>query len=324
MNNYINKKRLLNLMAENIILKGINEVKVVYCRNCNSYQYKNSYLPAKKFIEIFDLYLTKHINFGVTPDSIHVDKTPLKTPVRRFETRMSAKALINGKLIKENITFPIRVEFRECKKCSKMKTNYFEGIFQLRNTKSREFMHLYKLILKETQRAAKNGVAITKEEHVNNGIDFYFTSQRFIQQLGPKLFKNFGGELKVNASLFSRNRQTSKDVYRVSVLLRLPDFNVSDIIRKNKKLYQVNSFSKDIIICRELISDKVLSIKQDDDTELVSHADSFKPAIVSKRKPYLEVLHPESFQPVRLENSTNSKKDQISVAEIDGKLWAAE
>jgi NMD protein affecting ribosome stability and mRNA decay len=324
MDNYINKKRLLIIMAENIILKGINGVKVVYCRNCNSYLYKNSYLPAKKFIELFDIYLANQIDFGITPDSIHVDKTPLKTPVKRVETRLSAKALINGKVIKENITFPIRVEFRECKKCSKMKTNYFEGIFQLRNTKSREFMHIYKLILKETQRAAKNGVAITKEEQVNNGIDFYFTSQRFIQQLGPKLYKNFGGELKVNASLFTRNRQTSKDVFRVNVLLRLPDFNVSDIIRKNKKLYQVNSFSKDMIISRELSSDKIMSLKQDGDIELACATDLFKQAIILKRKPYFEILHPESFQPVRLENISLSKKDQISVFEIDDKFWAVE
>jgi NMD protein affecting ribosome stability and mRNA decay len=311
-------------MAENVIIKGMNEVNLVFCKNCNCYLYKNNYLPTKKYIEVFDNYAMKMADIGVKPQSIHIDKTGLKTPSKRFETRLSVKAVVNGRQIKENITFPIRVEFRECKKCSKMKSHYFEGIFQLRNTKSREFMHLYKLILKETQRAAKNGVAITKEEHVNNGIDFYFTSQKFIQQLGPRLYKNFGGELKVNASLFTRNRQTSKDVYRVNVLFRLSDYNVLDIIRKDKRLYQISSFTKDMVICRELLSDKVLSIKQDDEIELVAAADSFRLATVSNRKPNMQILHPDTFQPIGLENTTSSKKDQISVAEVDGKFWAAE
>jgi nonsense-mediated mRNA decay protein 3 len=311
-------------MAENMIIKAMDEINLVFCKNCGSYLYKNNFLPTKRFLDVFDSYALKMAELAAKPDSIHIDKTGLKSPSKRFDSRITVKAIINGKHIKENITFPIRVEFRECKKCSKMKSHYFEGIFQLRNTKSREFMHLYKLILKETQRAAKNGVAITKEEHVNNGIDFYFTSQKFIQQLGPKLYKNFGGQLKVNASLFSRSRQTSKDIYRVNVLFRLPDFNVSDIIRKNKRLYQINSFSKDMVICRELISDKVICLKQDDDLELCVAADSFKMAIVSSRKPFLEILHPETYQPVTLENSSGSKKDQISVAEIDGRFWAVE
>jgi len=60
-----------------------------------------------------------------------------------------------------------------------------------------------------------------KKEYVRNGIDFYLTSQRYAQSLGKKLKKTFKGELKISSKLFTVNRQTSKNVYRVNVLFRL-------------------------------------------------------------------------------------------------------
>ena len=82
---------------------------------------------------------------------------------------------------------------------------------------------------------------ITKKEKVRNGIDFYVTSKRYLQNLGKKLQNCFGGELKVSSRLFTRDRQTSKDVYRVNVLFRLPRFKKDDIIElKGNKIKVIN------------------------------------------------------------------------------------
>ena len=62
---------------------------------------------------------------------------------------------------------------------------------------------------------------ITKKENVQNGIDFYITSQRYAITLGKKLKKALKAEMKISNRLFSVNKQTSKQLYRVNILVRL-------------------------------------------------------------------------------------------------------
>ena len=106
-----------------------------------------------------------------------------------------------------------------CKKCGKFGTEYFEGILQLRNPDK----EVIKFIRNQVKKQFDKGIFINKEVNTKNGIDFYLTSKRFLRTLGNKLNKQFKGELKISPQLFSRNKQTSKDIYRINVLFRLED-----------------------------------------------------------------------------------------------------
>lgn len=61
---------------------------------------------------------------------------------------------------------------------------------------------------------------IAKEEKLKTGIDYYISSNHFLLALGKKLKKSFKGELKISRRLQTKNRITSKNVYRVTVLFR--------------------------------------------------------------------------------------------------------
>src|SRR3990167_3957983 len=104
-----------------------------------------------------------------------------------------------------------------------MRHNYFEGIFQLRSP-TKEVLDFMEHDLQK-----KGDVFITKKKKLKDGFDMYMTSQRYMQILGRKLQKKFGGELKVSSQLFTRNRQTSKDDYRVNVLYRYHPFAVGEV-----------------------------------------------------------------------------------------------
>jgi len=92
--------------------------------------------------------------------------------------------------------------------------NYYEAILQLRNP-NKEIMNLIKNQFKK-----KPDVFISKQEKQKNGVDFYISSWRFALSLGRKLKKSFKGELKVSRKLYTKNRLTSKKVYRMTVLFR--------------------------------------------------------------------------------------------------------
>ena len=93
--------------------------------------------------------------------------------------------------------------------------DYYEGILQLRNP-SEEVIRCVKNQIKK-----KGDVFIAKEVTQKNGVDYYISSQRFLLSLGRKLKKSFRGELKTSRKLYTRDRITSKRVYRVTVLFRL-------------------------------------------------------------------------------------------------------
>ena len=104
------------------------------------------------------------------------------------------------------------------------RSNYFQGILQLRDINDEIMAFVHNQIKKR-----KDEVAVTKTVSFPNGVDLYITSQKFIRILGKKLKENFGGELKVSEKLHTRNKQ-GKDLYRINVLFRLLKYNVGNIV----------------------------------------------------------------------------------------------
>ncbi|HLC74319.1 MAG TPA: NMD3-related protein [Candidatus Nanoarchaeia archaeon] len=91
--------------------------------------------------------------------------------------------------------------------------NYFEATVQLRNVSKEVMRFAYDDV-------EKNGIVISKEIKMDNGVDFFVDSRKYAQQLGKKLQHKFGGMIKSSARVFTKDRQTSKDVYRVTIMFK--------------------------------------------------------------------------------------------------------
>ncbi|MFH2028311.1 MAG: NMD3-related protein [Nanoarchaeota archaeon] len=92
--------------------------------------------------------------------------------------------------------------------------DYFEGILQLRNP-SEEALNF---VLNQFKKNDK--VWISKEVKLKTGIDLYVSSNRFLSSIGKKLKKSFKGKLITSKRLHTKNRLTSKEVYRGTVCFR--------------------------------------------------------------------------------------------------------
>ena len=95
--------------------------------------------------------------------------------------------------------------------------SYYEGVLQLRNP-SDECLNFIKNQFKNNKKAW-----IAKEEYYKTGIDLYISSNKFLLKLGKALKKSFKGKLVITRRIFTQNRLTSKNVYRMTVLFKLDD-----------------------------------------------------------------------------------------------------
>jgi len=90
---------------------------------------------------------------------------------------------------------------------------YYEAVIQLRPA-TEEIIRFIK------NQCKKRGEAITKVVELKTGFDLYITSQKLARTMAPKLKKAFGGEVKVTKKIHTKDRQTSKSLYRATVLFR--------------------------------------------------------------------------------------------------------
>ena len=115
------------------------------------------------------------------------------------------------------------MEKPEAPKVKFARPNYYQGILQLRDV-NEEILNFVANQIKK-----RDDVAVTKTVKLQNGVDLYITSQKFIKILGKKLRDSFGGEIKVSAKLHTRSK-TGKDLFRVNVFFRMPKYKRGDII----------------------------------------------------------------------------------------------
>ena len=127
---------------------------------------------------------------------------------------------------------------------------YFQGILQLRNP-DKEIMNFVK------KEVSKRNDMITQVKKVKNGIDLYFTSQRFLRSLGNKIQKNFAGELKSSRKLHTQDKQSGKKIYRVNVLFRLSTLKKGDTIRYKGDECIILSVKKDILVKNMKTQEKI-------------------------------------------------------------------
>jgi len=129
--------------------------------------------------------------------------------------------------------------------------NYFEGILQLR--------HVSQLVIDfvEDSCIKENPNMVSKAKKVRNGFDLYFQSNKFLSSLGKRIQRKFTGELRSSASLHTRDKQTSKDLYRLTVLFRQYDIVKGDTLKMNGESYQVIGINKKILMKSEKSGKKI-------------------------------------------------------------------
>ncbi len=212
----------------------------------------------------------------------------------------------------EQYELPLSVEVTSSPEYSKVGTDYFEGILQVRNVDLEKKRRVFSLVEKE-------GAYVNKVIEGNKSVDFYFVKKKFIGRVAEKIVDEFGGVADYNAQLFSQDKQSSKELFRLNVAVHIPDFSKGDVVFFKDSLILIKSLGKQISGF-DFLSNKNISFKYDPS---INH----EFVIVEKQKTKIMTTHPltalstKSYELVDLENplDINVKKDQnVSIVEYNG------
>ncbi|MBN1275743.1 hypothetical protein JXA12_05650 [Candidatus Woesearchaeota archaeon] len=214
----------------------------------------------------------------------------LVVPERRGErTTCKLVASYQGKEYPSSCT----VRNQRCDKCARMGTEYFTAKVQLRDPPEGVLEYIESFLEPLTSK----GVAVNKVEETLRGPDLYLTHKSSARQLGEKLVRRFGGAMKASEQLFSRDKQTSKGLYRLNVVVQFPSFTVGDVVLVESRAVLVTGLGKRCT-GRDVEHDRKVVFVPGDEAEVLQQ---YKTTI-SMVHPRLEAIHPVTFQSVPVRN----------------------
>jgi len=313
-------------LNKNPLLISFKPVKILVCCFCHKYFSKGKWTGFRKIDDVVKDIVQKRLVFN---DDARINSFKLRPVIPKYKEGPNVKVNINTEItvfgtypgkktvVKEEYALPVKLIFILCPRCSRHKSGYFEGVLQLRNVDDEVIDYAVDEARKQNQR----GIFITKKLKVRNGFDIYLTKRGYIHELGRELLNKFGGETKASKKLFSRDKQRSRDIYRINVLFRQSKFRKGDILNIDGELFKIRNTDKNITLINIKTGKKTLIIPKH---LKVKTAEEVKETIVSLVFPHVEVLHPETFQSVKPENIKNRKfkvNQKVKVVVLESKVW---
>lgn len=303
--------KMTDVLIENIchscysqtsLVKEFKALKFRYCYGCGQLYYRNrkvsdlttiltKYTVPNEHVIIDDLSYTLNIKDKLVNLDIlgHFDFEEDKHIEEKFE-----------------LSFELGEFF--CERCRQKSSQGFAAIIQLRNKNNVN----YEKIKDEIYPILNQEANIVKFEQLPEGDDFYVAKIDKGYSIARKTVKKYGGQINISKKIFTQDKFTSKQVFRVSIHLRLYDFSLKDIIFINNSLYSVNKIDKNKVVMKNLYDDNSIIKEFSDITKIVKPSDIKKTQIISI-KPQPEVLNDDYENIVLITNKKHKIDDSVKV-----------
>jgi NMD protein affecting ribosome stability and mRNA decay len=263
-------------------------VNITLC-SCNKYLDRFQWKPYKSIEKLIIDKVKKQV-----PNSKIIFKS-LEIPMHPKEKKSFE---IIAKTKKAEHVVDVVLKLAKCNLCEKEGTQYYEAVLQVRSSNFDILDKSIEFLKKRVENLRHKGMFINKVEREDDGYDLYVTNKSIAQHLGRELQDLFGGEYKSSARLFSKNKQTSKNIYRVAIFVRLPGFERHDIILVDDKVYKVDKLGSKITLLDLLKNNHlIIDFSKLEYAVLKKHV-----TYVARTHPYLEVINPFDFQSSMVRN----------------------
>lgn len=251
-----------------------------------------------------------------------------------YECIVHATGTVLGTPVKEEHRINVKIKNGACPDCSKYASGYFESVIQIRADKrfpSPEELQTIDHIMrvKTSALSVKNRMAYVSDvSTIKEGVDYYIGSYKAARKLASAVKDVMGGVVQESPRLVGRDKSKGKDLYRIWISIRLPDFQKGDFIEYEGRKGQVKGFDGKKIILIDLESQVVWSImwKEYNKIEVIARSNDIKTtSITSKTPKTIQILHPDTYQPLDIDISDETSNleigNEVNVLEVEGKLY---
>ena len=240
-----------------------DEIRIEVCHMCGSYKRKTWQDPrGRDLYEILDEIAyygvkdnlkkeNKNINIEIIPQE------PQQLPGgKKSRVVIPVKIIATGKLLGEDEE---RAEEREvvvhlimvqCPRCSRYMSNYYEATLQVRAMNryltDDEREELDNFVRDEIdKRLKKDRMAfISKFIPQKEGLDYQIGSMGGARNIASAIKSKYGGKTYETAKLVGVEKDTGKNQYRITVVVRIPEYKIGDVVEYKNKPYKVVSMNE--------------------------------------------------------------------------------
>lgn len=305
------------------LIKAPTHISVVVCRSCDK---------TLKGSRWSDVSLPEEAGEILRRETeTHSEVSALRWEVPDFvpekgEHRLECDVIAN--IGDEELTLPFKVSVKilmqTCDVCSRQKGDYYEAILQLRREglgskgSDRELKEADAVILRlidELGKGDKMGF-LTKSGKVSGGIDYYLGSMALARSVSRRFRDSLGAGITESSSLVGK--KDGKELFRWTILIRLPSYRKIDVVSYDKELYTVVSVSRKHLDLRHLLSGKRVKVQTGDvNLKLIAMKEDLETAVVvSKDKDTVQVLDPGNMRTVTLSRPSTLEDVGESVAVV--------
>lgn len=306
-----------------------HHVDLHVCTNCREYDFGGRWVRKDPLVAIQDaavdaLMVVKGAEVEAVSTAVE-EQDP-----RSFLVTVHADCTVMGYPTEGDASTVVRIKNTVCRRCSRQLGSYYEAILQVRTVSgklddaTRE--DALAMVEGSVARQAVNNrqLFITKMELVPGGVDVYLSSIALGKSLAKELADAFCAETKESPKLVGQTTD-GQDMYRLTYLVRLPDYRVGDIVSFQGKHYRLSRLNGSGGKLTGLADFRDRPVRRADmpSVKLYERSGGLAEAtVVSRSGTEIQVLDPSNYSTVDLKVPSDAEiGDAVRVVRIDDVLY---
>lgn len=299
-----------------------DNVDITVCTDCRSVLRGKRWLKQENIENTIKRFISESITTSKSLDIVDVDFN------LEWEDDWNANANVRVVLKHDKIDgakeFKTRVRLKRgiCHACSRMHGNYYEAILQIRGKYDADRQKAIETYLSD--RDMEKIVMKTIEKH--GGVDIYITRAQTARKIASELASRFGCDLVSSAQLYGV--KDGRKIYRMTYLVRFPEFTVGDYIAIEKYTVRVIDIRGQNVTVIDIVSGQCIRLnKKDMSTATVLGGNEIrKDAIVlSESQTEIVIMDPRTYKQVSIVKRAGwvREGETISVICIGDEIYLA-
>jgi len=317
------------------IISVPSDLEITICAHCssllNGIKWEYSDLSEE---ELVTLAVMENFETFQYVENLELKVEILTVRGSNYECIIHASGTVLGTRVEEEHRTIVKIKKGACPDCSKYASGYFESVIQIRADKrfpsTEELQTIDEIIrTKIGALSVKNRMAyVSNVSVIKEGVDYYVGSYKAARKLASAVKDMMGGVVQESPRLVGRDKSRGKDLYRIWISIRLPDFQKGDFIEYEGRKGQVKGFDGKKIFLNDLESHVVWSVmwKEYNKIKVIARSKDVKTTRVTSKTPKtIQILHPETYHPLDLviNNETSDLEigSEVKVLEVDGNIY---